>query len=221
MYHQIPVAISLTSSPTAIVAGNDVTLSCSISPARGVSGTPFFQWEGPGVNDSNIIRERLYSQVFLNEITTSQAGVYNCSVSHSLGYMTTYIPVNVNSMYFYKHTVIVSLLSFSPVETPIPSISLSNTPLVTGSELSLSCDYTLSSSVDVAVAEQVIWTVNGSVVGPDQRISTDEPTLTFSPLTTSDSGSYVCTLVITAPQSQHITVGSPAESQEEIIAVMI
>ena len=71
--------------------------------------------------------------------------------------------------------------------------------------------------MDVAVAEQVIWTVNGSVVGPDQRIG---PTLTFSPLTTSDSGSYVCTLVITAPQSQHITVGSPAESQEEIIAVM-
>ena len=42
--------------------------------------------------------------------------------------------------------------------------------------------------MDVAVAEQVIWTVNGSVVGPDQRISTDGPTLTFSPLTTSDSG---------------------------------
>ena len=112
MYHQIPVAISLTSSPTSIVAGDDVTLSCSLSPARGVSGTPFFQWEGP-VNDSNIIRERLYSQVLLNEITTSQAGVYNCSVIHSLGYMATYIAVNVNSMYFYKHTVIVSSLLFS------------------------------------------------------------------------------------------------------------
>ena len=74
--------------------------------------------------------------------------------------------------------------------------------------------------MDVAVTEQVIWTVNGSVVGPDQRISTDGPTLTFSPLTTSDSGSYVCTLVIPGPQSQHITAGSPAESQEEIIAVM-
>ena len=110
MYHQIPVAVSLTSSPTSVVAGDDITLNCSISPPGGVSGTPFFQWEGPGVNDSNIIRERLYSQVLLNEITTSQAGVYNCSVSHSLGYMATYIPVNVNSMYFYKHTVIVLLL---------------------------------------------------------------------------------------------------------------
>ena len=70
--------------------------------------------------------------------------------------------------------------------------------------------------MDVAGAEQVIWTVNGSVVGPDQRISTDGPTLTFSPLTTSDSGSYVCTLVITGPHSQHIAVGSPAETQEEL-----
>ena len=90
MCHQIPVAISLTSSPASIVAGDDVTLNCYISPSGGVSGTPFFQWEGPGVNNSNIIRKRLYSQVLLNEITTSQAGVYNCSsVSHSLGYMAT------------------------------------------------------------------------------------------------------------------------------------
>ena len=182
-----------------------------------MSGTPLFQWEGPGVNDSNIIRGRLYSQVFLNEITTSQSGVYNCSVSHSLGYMATYIPVTINSMYLYKHTVIVLLL---PVETPTPSISLSSAPLVAGTELSLTCDYTLSSSVDVAVAEQVIWTVNGSMMGQDQRISTDGPTLTFSPLTTSDSGLYVCAVVIAGPHSQHITVGSPAESQEEIIAVM-
>ena len=113
MYHQIPVAISLTSSPTSIVAGDNVTLCCSISPPGGVSGTPFFQWEGPGVNDSNIIRERLYSQVLLNEITTSQAGVYNCSVSHSLGYMATYIAVNVNSMYLYKQAYLIVLLLFS------------------------------------------------------------------------------------------------------------
>ena len=100
MYHQIPVAISLTSSPTSIVAGDNVTLKCSTSPG-GVSGTPFFQWEGPGVNHSTIIRQRFYNEILLNEIATSQAGFYNCSVFHSLGYMATYIAVNVNSMYFY------------------------------------------------------------------------------------------------------------------------
>ena len=200
------------------MAGGNVILRCSISSLHGVYyGSPDFQWEGPGLSDSIIIKERLYSQVRLNEILTSQAGFYNCSFSNDQRYTATYIVVTIHSMCIYKQSFILLLLFFSPVKTPTPYVWLSNASLVAGSELSLSCNYTLSSSVDSVIAELVIWTANGSVVAPDQRISTDGPTLTFSPLTTSDSGSYVCTLVIAAP---HITVGSPAESQEEIIVVL-
>ena len=59
--------------------------------------------------------------------------------------------------------------------------------------------------------------MNGSVIDTSQdgRISTDGDTLTFSPLTTSDSGSYTCTLAITAPHIQ----GHPMQSPVEDIAV--
>ena len=55
--------------------------------------------------------------------------------------------------------------------------------------------------------------MNGSVVDTSQdgRISTDGDTLTFSPLTTSGSGSYTCTLALTAPYIQGHPVQSPVE----------
>ena len=70
--------------------------------------------------------------------------------------------------------------------------------------------------MDTTVETAVSWMVNGSVVDTSQdgRISTDGDTLTFSPLTTSDTGSYTCTLTITLyPQAPHVTVQSPVQSR--------
>ena len=43
------------------------------------------------------------------------------------------------------------------------------------------------------------WRVNGSAVNlNNDRISNENNSLTFSPVTTSDSGTYVCTLTLTS-----------------------
>ena len=85
---------------------------------------------------------------------------------------------------------------------PTPIIAVSTAPTA-GASLSLTCDYTLSPSVDTGVEIAVSWMVNGSVVNISQDvISTDGDTLTFDPLTTSHTGSYTCTLTITAPYIQ-------------------
>ena len=75
--------------------------------------------------------------------------------------------------------------------------------------------------METTVETAVSWMVNGSVVDTSQdgRISTDGDTLTFSPLTTSDTGSYRCTLTTTAPQIPHVTVQGPEESAVEVITV--
>ena len=72
--------------------------------------------------------------------------------------------------------------------------------------------------MDTTVETAVSWMVNGSVpdTSQDGRISTDGDTLTFSPLTTSDTGRYTCTLTITAP---HVTVQGPVQSAVEVIIV--
>ena len=114
-------------------------------------------------------------------------------------------------------------LTLHAVPTPTPFISASSS-LVAGAPLNLTCDYTLSPSVDTNVTASSVWTVNGTTVATSEdggRISSDELSLVFSPLTTSDTGRYTCTLTLTAsPQTPHITVQGPAmQSPEKIISV--
>ena len=104
---------------------------------------------------------------------------------------------------------------------PTPSISVSAAVPTAGAPLTLTCDYTLSLSLSVNTT--VSWMVNGSALDAsrDGRLSTDGDTLTFSPLTTSDTGRYTCTLTrsITAPPTPHVTVQRPMQSAVEVITV--
>ena len=75
--------------------------------------------------------------------------------------------------------------------------------------------------MDTIVETEVTWRVDNDAVATsaDGRISTTESSLTFSPLATSDTGTYTCTLTITTPQTPHVTVQGPVESGEEVITV--
>ena len=63
------------------MVGDDATLNCSIPSPSGVIGTPDFHWEGPRVNDFATSDGTLLSQLLMNNISTSQAGVYQCTAS--------------------------------------------------------------------------------------------------------------------------------------------
>ena len=71
-----------------------------------------------------------------------------------------------------------------------------------GTTLNLTCDYTLSPSVDTTPQIAVTWMVDGVAVDTSPgRISTDGPTLSFSPVAISDNGNYICTLTVTTSQA--------------------
>ena len=81
-----PPSISLTSSPPSpITAGDNVTLTCSVTLPTGLTGTPDFRWEGPGVtptpDDPIASGQRVSSDLTLSEIATSQAGQYTCTAT--------------------------------------------------------------------------------------------------------------------------------------------
>ena len=105
--------MSLSVSPSSPVAGDSVTLTCSLTPSSGNSdiqefwwegsgngdiSTPDFQWEGPGVNESTTSEGRKSSQLILIEIATSQAGIYNCSAFAA--YITSPITLTVQSKHY-------------------------------------------------------------------------------------------------------------------------
>ena len=93
-----------------------------------------------------------------------------------------------------------------------------DTPLA-GTNFTLSCDYTLGPSVDTDLNENIAWAVNGSEIEIySGRIFNDAKYLVFSPLHTSDSGNYTCTLSLSvAPY--YVTVQEPKRSVEEEVIV--
>ena len=106
------------------------------------------------------------------------------------------------------------------VTVPPPSITVSTTGTVyAGTTLSLTCDYTLSPSVDTTPQTAVTWMVDGVAVDTTPgRISTDGATLSFSPVAISDTGSYTCTPTTTISQSC-ATVQGKIQSKERSLTV--
>ena len=114
-------------------------------------------------------------------------------------------------------------LSTIPVSVPTPMIIANVTGTVhAGISLILSCDYTLSISVDTDITTSATWTINNTVldISDDDSISSDGVNLIFSPLTTTYTGIYTCILTITpSSQTPHVTVQEPVQSSEENIIV--
>ena len=83
------------------MAGDIVTLTCTVTLPSGVTDTPDFQWEGPGgvtatTEGSMTNGQTVSSDLMLIAITTSQAGQYNCTVTLS-GSITESINITVQS----------------------------------------------------------------------------------------------------------------------------
>ena len=88
-----------------------------------------------------------------------------------------------------------------------------------GTTLNLTCNYILSLLVDTTPQTAVTWMVDGVAVDTSPgRIFTDGATLSFSPLATSDSGSYRCTLTVTGSQT-YGSIQGESQSVVEIIYV--
>ena len=115
-------------------------------------------------------------------------------------------------------------ITCSIVPTPTTFISTDSSPIA-GTSLILSCDYTLSISVDTDITTSATWTINNTILDisdddDDDSISSDGVNLIFSPLTTTYTGIYTCILTITpSSQTPHVTVQEPVESSEENIIV--
>ena len=84
------------------MAGDIVTLNCSVTIPTGVTGTPDFHWAGPGLTPTPATPttngREVSSVLTLSTISTSQAGVYICSATLNLS-VTIATNVTVQSEY--------------------------------------------------------------------------------------------------------------------------
>ena len=113
-----PATISLTPSSPTVMAGDSVTLTCSISLPSGVTDTPVFQWEGPGVTptpaDPTSSGGVVSSILTLTSVSTSEAGLYSCTASLR-GEISTNTIITVQSKVF-LFTPNFSILAYSSAQ---------------------------------------------------------------------------------------------------------
>ncbi len=102
----------------------------------------------------------------------------------------------------------------SPV--PLPSVAVTadtDQTLYADENVTLTCDITLDPAVDSEVAVTASWTGPGGPITDGVSDMTGsglayQSTLTFSSLTTSDSGLYTCTASVDPAVSTPLVVGS-------------
>ena len=91
--------ISTSATDSLPMAGDRVTITCSVTLDEGVSGTLNFQWTGPGQTPnptaSSTVGQVVTSRLILSAIKTSQAGVYTCSASLSGHSVSSTIDITV------------------------------------------------------------------------------------------------------------------------------
>ena len=110
------------------------------------------------------------------------------------------------------HLVSDTVGMFSVVPAPTVSIVASRSaPVYAGTSFNLTCDFTLSPSVDTYIDAVLTWRVIDAAVNIfTHRITTSGKSLSFSPVATSDSGNYTCE--VTVNKQEYISMERPGES---------
>ena len=106
-------------------------------------------------------------------------------------------------------------ITCSLVPTPTLFINSNSSSLIAGTPFNLSCDYTLSTSVNTDIIATATWTINDMPIDISEDGITSD--LIFSPLTTLYTGIYTCNL--TPTQTPHFTAQEPVHSLEKDITV--
>ena len=92
--------ISLSPSTSSPTAGESVSLTCSVTLPGTVSGSPVFQWAGPGDTPTpaapSTSGQVVTSTLTLSAVRTSQAGQYTCTASVEGTTLTKRSTVDIN-----------------------------------------------------------------------------------------------------------------------------
>ena len=80
------------------MAGDTVSLTCSVTLPTGVIDTPEFRWEGGGVTSIPTTRGQIVTSLLtLSDIATSQAGQYTCTATLNGSSVSTVTYLTVQS----------------------------------------------------------------------------------------------------------------------------
>ena len=94
--------------------------------------------------------------------------------------------------------IIHTYLLIHPVPSPDVTVTLNSTPpLYAGTGLTLTCTVTLDPNVDNGERVVTEWSGPRNISGDRYSVTSDNGSLTISPLADLDNGTYTCTVTVT------------------------
>ena len=237
--------IAVPSPPTVSVdpfnhlemAGQPLTLNCSVSIQEGIRGTPVLTWnrEDDGLSRDIISLPPLLS--FLS-LRTSHAGRYTCTARLIISEAGVDISgIGQQAFLFIVYeialvivpTLCIDFTFFLPhsVMPPLPIISGSprNNSFFQGLDLVFTCSITLGNVVDTPVTIRGTWNRNGTqpingaedgritIINPPMSTPPYDITIRFNPLKVGDNGTYECDVTVTPQDSTFIHSATTSNSR--------
>ena len=249
LIHVVSISVAITPSGSPM-AGETYSLECSCS-VNGTSDTPSYQWlVGPPDNRTllnsdgpwTIYSNSTSSMLQFTTLRATDGGEYTCQVSvgGALAETTNTMEISrkySNHAYFIMCmlymavglTPFISILSITPTAhaVPPPTIVMVTHPvgaIHAGASLSLTCTVELSSSVDVPVTVNTVWTgpnmTSFSPTNSTPAVMENHTTYTSSvTVNTVRSGSYTCEATLSS-SSTFITGNGTLNGSVDVIVGM-
>ena len=211
--------VNITSSEPTATAGQQCTLTCTVTSERPAEvtwidpdGVPC-PLDGPdvSVSQTTTIGQTSTVEMRFRSIRTSQSGRYKCisNIAYPLSKSEDSFLVEVQSMFMHLCRNAIYHLNFY-ILVPEPTVSILRDPevpdqLLTTDSLVLTCVIELIPEVDSFVTISSQWRGHSSLTDRERRVIVSDlqgvqlvynTSVTFSTLKSSDSGSYVCSATV-------------------------
>ena len=246
-YTDLPDPNMTISTHTNAIAGKQLVLTCTVRVVEHLISVPSVEWSGgsvgrrDGVVEGNTTRIGVVSKKTLtfNPLHTSHGALYTCTarlIDHSINFIKTGIKdarIFVQSQYFILGTYRLCYKMFlSCLSVPQPTVVIrrSHNGLIhAGSDFTLNAEISINDPtvVDMEISMTISWSTNDNIITSNNCISISPVTLsksgytasiTYSPITTSDSGLITATLTV-SPSDDSIYIKSVTANETHTINV--
>jgi hypothetical protein len=196
-------------------AGQEITLTCTVTVVDHLVVSPEVQWTGGSVGENAVIQSSMTTS---NQATTIQTLTFSpLSTTHGAKY-TCQAAINIPSINVTRNN---SNSTDVLVEIPGPMVTVTApTELVSDSNLTLSCSIQ-PLSVDTSTTVLSNWSTPG---GRNNRVNAENdtsPQLVISSIETADGGDYTCSVRVTDSTNSPYILDSPLAYNTTTITVKL
>ena len=223
--------VSITDDSIGI-AGEELQLTCNVTTVDHLVASSMItvQWSGGsvGIDGVNIVNEDISNRTLtFSPLLTSHGAEYICQATINIPSINVTKTGSESTAVFVQskcmsavYTVMRSLLMLClSVPSPEVMVSATQSMLVSGTTLTLSCSITQPSSVPTPTTVMYNWTAPNSTYDRVLKFNATSVELVISSVETADGGDYICSATLTDSSGSSYIIDSQTATDYTSVTV--